>query len=721
MRTLILALAIVAALPLKKISAQMPQATVRILVESGGEPLGNVRIVAGSATARTGPDGRASLSLPPGTLRIVASRMGYEPAGAQLLLRAGQDTTITLSLSRQAGELDELVVSVTRSTRRVADEPARIEVIGEEEIAEKVMMTPGDIAMLLNETGGLRVQQTSPSLGAATVRVQGLRGRYTLLLSDGLPLHGEAAGGPGLLQVPPMDLGRVEVLKGASSSLYGGSALGGVVNLVARRPSGERDLLLNATSQGGTDAASWLSGILSPEWGWSLYSGWHRQERRDLDDDGWTDIPRHHRVVVRPRLHYEDGRGRSLFATAGATIEDRTGGTLDGRTAPDGQPWAEENRSRRFDLGVSGRTMLGDATFLSARASALTQRHRHQFGPAEEPDRHTTGFLEAALSHGIGGAVLGLGAAWQGTWYRNEAVPGFDFSHSVPGVFAQAEWDPSDLVAVGATARLDHHNQYGTFASPRINLLVRPADGWSARLSGGAGFFGPTPLVEEVEATGLGVLRQAGVLRAERIVGGSLDIGWRGEPFEFGGTLFASRVSHPVATTPVTGGGAEELLLGNQAEPVRTHGAELLARVHHEGLHLTASYTWISASEARDGESRRPVHLNPRHALGVVGMYEWEELARIGVELYAIGRQPLDDNPYRAESRSYLLLGALVERAFGGVRVFVNFENITDVRQTRTDPLVRPSRGPGGRWTTDAWAPLEGRVINGGVRIRWGR
>jgi iron complex outermembrane receptor protein len=49
--------------------------------------------------------------------------------------------------------------------------------------------------------------------------------------------------------------------------------------------------------------------------------------------------------------------------------------------------------------------------------------------------------------------------------------------------------------------------------------------------------------------------------------------------------------------------------------------------------------------------------------------------------------------------------------------VFVNFENLGDVRQTRYDPLLLPSEGRGGRWTTDAWAPLEGRTINGGVRV----
>jgi outer membrane receptor for ferrienterochelin and colicins len=53
----------------------------------------------------------------------------------------------------------------------------------------------------------------------------------------------------------------------------------------------------------------------------------------------------------------------------------------------------------------------------------------------------------------------------------------------------------------------------------------------------------------------------------------------------------------------------------------------------------------------------------------------------------------------------------------GRWRLFVNGENLTDVRQTRWQPLVRRQRAPDGRWTVDAWAPLEGRTINGGIRV----
>jgi outer membrane receptor for ferrienterochelin and colicins len=103
----------------------------------------------------------------------------------------------------------------------------------------------------------------------------------------------------------------------------------------------------------------------------------------------------------------------------------------------------------------------------------------------------------------------------------------------------------------------------------------------------------------------------------------------------------------------------------------------------------------------------------------VVGAWERHGQARIGIEFYYTGPQRLDENPYRSESHPYVVLGLLAERRFGRWRVFLNAENLTDTRQTRYDPLVRPTRADDGRWTVDAWGPLEGRTINGGVRLRF--
>ncbi len=114
-------------------------------------------------------------------------------------------------------EIESILVSSTRLGRSMNDEPIRIEVINREELEEKAIMRPGNISMLVAETGGVRVQTTSPALGSANIRLQGLYGRYTQLLNDGLPLFGGQASSIGLLQIPPTDLARVEIIKGSAS------------------------------------------------------------------------------------------------------------------------------------------------------------------------------------------------------------------------------------------------------------------------------------------------------------------------------------------------------------------------------------------------------------------------------------------------------------------------------------------------------------------------
>jgi iron complex outermembrane receptor protein len=98
-------------------------------------------------------------------------------------------------------------------------------------------------------------------------------------------------------------------------------------------------------------------------------------------------------------------------------------------------------------------------------------------------------------------------------------------------------------------------------------------------------------------------------------------------------------------------------------------------------------------------------------------MWEEEDRGRIGVEVYYTGRQRLDDDPFRTESAAYVITGALVEWHVGRARLFLNAENLGGTRLTNYSPFIRPSRAIDGRWTVDAWAPLEGRTINGGIRI----
>ncbi|WP_343518241.1 TonB-dependent receptor [Sphingomonas sp.] len=616
-------------------------------------------------------------------------------------------------------EGEEIVVQATRSNRRVQDEPVRVEVLNREEIEEKILMRPGNIAMVLAETGGLRVQVTAPAMGAANIRVQGMDGRFTQLLADGLPLYGGQASSLGLLQIPPTDLGQVEVIKGAASALYGPSALGGVINLVSRRPrdEAEGELLFNATTRDGQDVTGYAATPLGEGFGGSITGAWHRQRRRDLDGDGWIDMPGYERWTVRPRLFWADGAGASLFLTGGAMGEQRRGGTLDGRTAPDGNPFRQDQKTDRLDAGLVAKLPLGGDLAAHVRMAGMTQGHVHRFGDVVEDDRHGTVFAEASLSGRTGGTSWVGGVAYQRDSFRSKTFPLFDYTYDVPGVFAQVEQDVAPQLTLAGSARLDFHNEYGTQFSPRLSLLYKPGP-WTVRVSGGRGFYAPTPFVEEIEAAGLSRLEPLGALEPETATTASLDIGYARSGAEANVTLFGSNMDDATRLDTVA---PDRVRLVNVAGQTRIRGSELLLRYRWDAFVVTGSYLYLDATEPDPANGgRRTVPLTPRHSAGVVAMWEDHDKGRIGLELYYTGKQELEDNPYRLTGKPYFELGLLAEAAVGKARLFVNLENILNVRQTRWNSLLRPSRTSDGQWTVDAWAPTDGFVVNAGVRLRFG-
>ncbi len=703
-----------AVLPQQPSAADSGRVTVTVMNDSLPQSMAFVE--SGALRVRTDSTGKAALTLAAGPHVLTAIGLGLRPDSVSVIVAAGMDTSVTINLS--AVEIASIVISATRSERRIEDDPLRVEVLEREEVEEKLLMTPGDITMMLNESSGLRVQTTSPSLGGASVRVQGLRGRYTQLLSDGLPLYGGQTGGLGLLQVPPMDLGGVEIIKGVASALYGGSALGGVINLISRRPAGEeqRDILVNQTTLGGTDVVGFASESVGQRWGFTALLGGHRQTEVDRDDDGWVDLPSYHRLVVRPRLFWNDPAGHSAMVTVGSTIEQRNGGTEDGALTPDGTPYRERLRTGRYDLGGVGRWLVG-RNVISARGSASSQNHRHTFGPFREKDAHLTWFGEVSNTYMRGTAVWVLGTALQQERYSNNDVEGFDFVFTTPSVFSQSTLDVGTRLSLTLSGRLDDHSEYGAQFAPRVSGLLRVGAGWTVRASAGSGYFAPTPFTEETEVTGLRPLQWLSNVRAERAVSGSLDLGGSIGPVEVNATIFRSTISNPVAVR-IDVLDESRIRLGNTDGDTRTAGGELLARWNPEPFHITATYTYVDSNE-EDPETglRREVPLTPTQQAGVVAAWEEENRSRIGVELYYTGSQTLDDNPYRTISKPYVHLGTMAERRLGRVRVFVNAENLLGFRQTRYDRLVLPTRGMGGRWTTDVWGPLEGRVANIGFRI----
>jgi iron complex outermembrane receptor protein len=344
------------------------------------------------------------------------------------------------------------------------------------------------------------------------------------------------------------------------------------------------------------------------------------------------------------------------------------------------------------------------------RGSWTSQRQHHQYGEITERDDHDTGFAELTVRRAIGRHTLVGGVAIERDHFQPIDLPRFAYTFTVPGVFVQDDLDVARWLAISASARLDQHSEFGAFISPRISGLVRHGP-WSSRLSYGTGFFAPTPITEETEATGLSRLTVIGPLKPERGKSASFDVTRATGLLSTTLTLFHSTVSDPVEVER-TG----SFILRNLSAPTTNTGVEALAVWKAEDFSFIANYAYVRSRESTD-EGRVDVPLTPRHSVGLDAAWEWEGAGRIGVEWFYTGTQRLDANPYRAESRPYSVFGVLATRRVGRWLLFINTENLTDVRQTRWEPLLRPARGLDGRWTVDAWVPLDGRNVNGGIRV----
>ncbi len=694
--------------------------TVVVTVREAMGMLDGFLVRSANRSATTDAAGRARLVLPAGQRTLAVTRIGFVPKRIPVVVIADSvvSVIVDVAMDDHMAAMDAVVISATRTERLVEQTPLRVEVVDEMEVDENTLMAPSGITMLLNETPGLRVQAASPTLGTGSVRILGLSGQYTSILADGLPLYGGAMSALGPLDISPVDLKRVELIKGAASSLYGGQALGGVINLISKPPTGKNELLLNRRTMGVTDAATWLSRRFSEHSGASLLVSGTTQATQDVDEDGWSDQAEATRWAVRPRFSFDDENGRSLFVTAGYGYDNRQGGTLGSSLTPDGTVFREELLGQRADAGLTLRLPRGSSGHVAGRLALSTNERERLFGSgAVEKDRISTGFAELTRVRKWERGVVALGAAVQADIYANDLNGGFDHRWVTPGVFATGDRDVGPIT-LSLSVRGDNHPT-GFQVTERLGVLWKPVEEWSVRVSGGTGFAAPASMTEEVEAIGLRAI-QPTFLRPEKSAGAMIDISGRGLGAELLFTGYGSSIDGAIQLVDL-GTPSRTGALRNAAGATRVGGVEAAGVWRFGEAHkflLTYGYSRGSMTSP-ETEAREPMPLLTRHRAGADLMLEKPGVWRGGIEGIYYGRQALHDNSHLSESKPYVYTMALVARQFGRLELVANFENLLDVRMTKHQSLLLDTPGVGGRWTTDVWAPLEGFMANVAVRVRW--
>ena len=241
-----------------------------------------------------------------------------------------QNETVNILLDASPEDLEEIkVVSSTRSSRNIKDIPTRIEGIPAADLDEKSVMQPGNIKMLVSEIAGVQTQQTSQVSGGSSIRIQGLEGKYTQLLQDGFPLYSGFASGLSVLQIPPLNLKRVEVIKGATSTLYGGGAIAGLINLITKVPTAEREIsfLANVNQTNALDLSAFY-GEKYKKTGLTFFVSSNAQNAYDANKDGFSDIPKYTRYSFNPKFYYYPTDKITLSIGVNAGFEKRIGGDM---------------------------------------------------------------------------------------------------------------------------------------------------------------------------------------------------------------------------------------------------------------------------------------------------------------------------------------------------------------------------------------------------------
>ena len=182
--------------------------TVRVVHAETKIPLNaaTIRIQSINRSVTADSTGMASFqNLPAGKFKMIVSYVGFAEKTVAVTIPFSSDV-LEVELEAEEDEEEEVIVQSTRTSRTIKNVPTRVEVIEFEEIDEKNNMRPANVAMLLHESTGIQVQQTSATSGNASIRIQGLDGKYTQLLKDGFANFSNFSGGLSVLEIPPLDL-----------------------------------------------------------------------------------------------------------------------------------------------------------------------------------------------------------------------------------------------------------------------------------------------------------------------------------------------------------------------------------------------------------------------------------------------------------------------------------------------------------------------------------
>lgn len=689
-----------------------------------GEPLvGSTAILQGTTNGSSADiNGNIEIrNIPDGKQIIIFRYIGYLEKQDTIIFPLTDTTTRVVLLQSEANQMEEVVVSATRSSRTISDIPTRIETIAAGELEEKNTMQPANAKMILTESTGIQTQQTSATSANASIRIQGLDGKYTQLLKDGFPLYSGFSGGLSLVQIPPLDLKRVEVIKGASSTLYGGGAIAGLINFVTKVPTEKKELsfLVN----GNLSKASDISGFYSQKFkkiGMTIFASQNLQAAYDANKDGLSDIPKISRYTFNPRFFYYINNTSTLSLGINSSFENRLGGDMKliNDKADSIHSYFEKNISNRVSSQLKFEKTFADKSILTFKNSVGYFDRSISKSDYFFEGNQVSSFSELSylFTKKKSEWILG-GNLWTDNFKQtNTTLYPLNNNLIVGGAFLQNNFKANEKLILESGLRADATSQKDLFLLPRISLLYKITNKLSSRIGGGLGYKTPTIFSEEAEEKGFRNIQPLDLnkVKPENSIGGNFDFNYRTAFFDklifsINQMFFYTRLNKPLILSDSTlANGNYEFQ--NSSGYLDSKGFETNVKLKYDDIALYCGYTFIDAVRHFNTETVNP--LTAKNRIYLTLTYEIENKLRIGYECFYTGQQTLNNGQTRPD---FWVMGISAQYNFKHISLFVNAENFTDRRQTRYESIYTGTlQNPQFK---QIWAPTDGFLFNAGFKI----
>ncbi len=608
-------------------SGQPVSEALVVAVVAYGESADTVQTLSGSDgtfTLRTRPAGDATA-----VLRV--RRLGFAPSTTRISARAhaSLQNAARVALTPLALQLDATVITAARREQRLKDAVVPIEIVARAEI-ERSGAT--DVASVLTEQLGVQLEGGLPA--GAGVQLQGLGTNRVLILLDGQPLVGRINGNLDLSRLPTANLERIEVIKGPQSTLYGSDAMGGVINLVTRRASGDRT---DASLQmiGGSRGRMDLSG--------SLLSGTDRvrggvdvgirslQLAPGVASDVGTFAQRQE-VSPQLRVQLSDAwRIESSALLIGEQQRYRTGQLFrfadrDQQSARLGAHWQQGSHRAGVLVYRSRFDHL-------ARSSTLDQPQ----SDAGERDRQELTELELTWSGPLAGAIVDAGLELRRETIVADRIDSLRRAFNAAEPFAQITLGGRSLT-VTPGVRFTWNEQWGNYATPRVAALWRPVNALSVRATVGRGFRAPDfkeMYLSFANAQAGYAVRGNELLRPETSTSAQLNVEYAADRAYVRASGFENRLSDFIEFVEAEAAGV--YTYGNVAS-ARTRGVELESGFTSGRVRLESGVAYL---DARDVLTTRVLLGRPRWS-GRMSASAGQLLgARVSATLLYTGDTPL--------------------------------------------------------------------------------